>query len=293
MAKFIAILLLFFTASASFAQGEIHPSHAALIAAYQSETSAARRAILAANIERWRLIDGDFSGRYLVVNAAAFELTLWDGRTPVRRWPVIVGRTRTPTPEFTATVSGIVFNPWWEIPSSIAREGIASMVSNRPREAARRGYVYQDGRYRQRPGAGNALGRMKLVMPNPFSVFLHDTSNPSLFANEDRALSHGCVRVSDALEFAATLLAVQPGWDRARVDALVESGATETVALDQPIPVYISYFTAEPDSDGTIRFYPDIYRRDLARAPTPDRLAAVHFDRDDPSCRYADHASEG
>ncbi|MFN2259881.1 MAG: L,D-transpeptidase family protein [Parasphingopyxis sp.] len=243
-----------------------HPHYAALRRAHAAETDPARRRILAVNLARWRWMPRDLGERYLLVNAAAYEATLWEEGRQVGRWRAIVGRLRTPTPVFEARVSGVVLNPWWEIPSSIAAEGIGAMVRNRPAEARRRGYVLQNGRYRQRPGPGNALGRMKLVMPNAYSVFLHDTSNRSLFEREDRALSHGCVRIDDALGFAATLLSTRPDWDRERVDRVVEAGVTATVDLAQPIPVYIAYFTAAPDATGAIRYYTDLYGRDAGVA---------------------------
>jgi murein L,D-transpeptidase YcbB/YkuD len=146
------------------------------------------------------------------------------------------------------------------------------MLRDRPAEAARKGYVLQDGRYRQKPGPANALGRMKLVMPNPYSVYLHDTPSQSLFERDVRAFSHGCVRVGDALGLATALLATSPGWDRKRADALVAAGRTTTVALAAPVPVYVAYFTAEPDGEGGMRYFPDIYQRDRA-APLPGEEA--------------------
>lgn len=111
------------------------------------------------------------------------------------------------------------------------------------------------------PGDNNALGRMKLVMPNPYSVFLHDTSNRELFGEERRAFSHGCIRVDRALSFAATLLA-RDGWDMAQVNEVVASGKTRTIDLSDHIPLYVTYFTAEPAPSGDIRFLEDIYGRD-------------------------------
>lgn len=243
-----------------------HPHIDALQAAYAAETDPARRATLASNLERWSRMPAALGARYLIVNAAAFEVSLWEGRREMRRWRAIVGTVRTPTPIFQAEVSGVIFNPWWEVPASIAAEGIASMVQNRPDAARQRGYVYQNGRYRQRPGPGNALGLMKLVMPNPHSVFLHDTSNRSLFDRDVRTLSHGCVRVGDALDFASELLATRPGWNRARTDEVVASGQTMRIDLPEPIPVYVGYFTAEPDENGAIRYFPDVYNRDRQSA---------------------------
>lgn len=248
-----------------------HPYYAALRAAYARETNPARRATLAANLDRWRWMPRDPGTRYLLVNTAAFEATLWQNGRVRGRWSVIVGKTGSPTPVFQATVTGVTFNPWWEIPDSIARESVAGLFARNPAEAARRGYVREGGRYRQQPGAGNALGRMKLVMPNRYSVYLHDTPAQALFARSTRAYSHGCVRVEDALGLATTLLSDSGRWTRAETDALVASGQTRTVPLPAPIPVYIAYFTAEPDELGAIRYFPDVYHRDGgATAPRED-----------------------
>ncbi|MBN8832185.1 MAG: L,D-transpeptidase family protein [Sphingomonadales bacterium] len=253
---------------ALFAQARpAHPYYQALRAAYAKEPDMQRRATLAANLDRWRWMPRDLGARYLLVNAANYEATLWQDRRIVGRWSVVVGKTGTPTPVFQATVTGVTFNPWWEVPASIAKESVAGIVARRPAEAARRGYVLEGGRYRQRPGPSNALGQMKLVMPNRFSVYLHDTPSKSLFSQSVRAYSHGCIRVGDALGLATTLL----NWTRAETDAFVASGKTETVPLSTPVPVYITYFTAEPNENGDVRYFKDIYHRDRgASAPGED-----------------------
>ena len=246
-----------------------HPFYAALRFAYGREQDPARRAILAANLDRWRWMPRKLGSRYLLINAANFEVTLWQGDQKIGRWAVIVGKTRSPTPVFAARVTGVTINPWWEIPPAIARESVVGLLARRPAEAAKRGYVLAGGRYRQRPGPTNSLGRMKLVMPNPYNVYLHDTPVQALFKQDVRAFSHGCVRVDDALGLATALLGSQ--WDRSRLDAVVAAGATQTIELRTPIPVYIAYFTAEPDDSGGIRYFPDVYRRDSgAKAPTPE-----------------------
>ncbi|MHA6332828.1 L,D-transpeptidase family protein [Qipengyuania sp. CAU 1752] len=238
-----------------------HPHYRALAAAYSSEPDAPRRQLLALNLARWRSLPLPRTGRYLIVNAAAQELTMWDGQAQVDDWRVIVGKTSSPTPVFSVDVTGVVINPWWIIPSSIAAEGIGAFVRRSPAAARAKGYIYSNSRYRQMPGDNNALGRMKLVMPNRFTVFLHDTSNRELFEKAERTLSHGCVRVDRALQFAGTLLSGS-GWEQAEVDAVVAAKKTRTLALARPVPLYIAYFTAEPAGEGAIRFLPDIYRRD-------------------------------
>jgi len=252
-----------------------HPFYYALRAAYAQEKDPDRRATLAANLDRWRWMPRTLGVRYLLVNAAAFEATLWEGRQMVGRWKVVVGKTKSPTPVFGATVTGVILNPWWEIPPDIATESVATMVRNNPGAAAAKGFVLESGRYRQRPGPTNALGKMKLVMPNGFNVYLHDTPAQALFAQDVRAYSHGCVRVGDALGLVAALLSPQSGWSRDALDAAVASGQTRTVTLAAPIPVYVAYFTAEPDELGGIRYLPDIYHRDTGvRAPGDDGACA-------------------
>jgi L,D-transpeptidase YcbB len=239
-----------------------HGFYAMLRDAYGVEPDPAKRAQIALNMDRWRWMPRDMGRRYVLVNIASYQATLWEDGQPVGRWPVIVGKTTSPTPVFVATVDGVTFNPWWEIPNSIAREGIAALVQRNPAAAARRGYVYQHGRYRQRPGPANALGQMKLRMPNPYNVYLHDTPSRHLFERPVRTFSHGCVRVDDAIGFASQLLNDRKGWSRADADKAVASRLTQTIPLANPIPVYVTYFTAEPDEEGDIRYFPDVYGRE-------------------------------
>tara|TARA_R110001606_G_scaffold174144_5_gene320753 strand:+ start:875 stop:2032 length:1158 start_codon:yes stop_codon:yes gene_type:complete len=237
-----------------------NPHYQALRAAYATETDAEKRATLAVNMERWRWMRLVMGEKYLLVNAASFEVSLWENDEKLKSWPVIVGKTKSPTPIFDATVSGVILNPWWEIPTSIVAEGIGSMLRNNPARARSKGYVIQNGRYRQRPGPGNALGQMKLVMPNPYSVYLHDTPNKNLFSEPVRTFSHGCIRVGGAIDLDKTLLAGSATEDQ--IDDILESRKTTKLSLLKAIPIYIAYFTAEGAEDGTVRYFPDVYKRD-------------------------------
>ncbi|MDE2404755.1 MAG: L,D-transpeptidase family protein [Sphingomonadales bacterium] len=239
------------------------PEYAALRGALAAEQDPARRRTIALNMERWRWMPVSLGEDYVLVNVAAFEVGLWRGGSRVARWPVIVGKPRTPSPVFAATVNGVTFNPWWEVPANIARESVAALVRNWPAIAKSRGYVQADGHYRQRPGPANALGQMKLAMPNPYNVYLHDTPDRKLFAGEVRAFSHGCIRVGNALDFAGALL--QGKLSAEQVSAIAGSGRTVTIALPAPLPVYVAYFTAARGSDDTVRILPDIYGRDANR----------------------------
>ncbi len=217
---------------------------------------------LRANLERWRWMPRQLGSRYLLVNVPAFTVSLVEGGRIVADRRVIVGKRATPTPQFAATVTGLVLNPWWDVPPSIVRESVGQLLRAHPAQARARGFVETGGRVRQAPGPGNSLGLMKLAMPNPFRVYLHDTPSKQLFDEDVRAFSHGCVRVQDALGLAASLLARTPGWTRARVDQVVAGRATTAVELDAPLPVYVAYFTATAEDDGGIATFPDIYGRD-------------------------------
>ncbi|MEL1249272.1 L,D-transpeptidase family protein [Aurantiacibacter gilvus] len=234
--------------------------YALLRSAYAAETDPERRETIARNMERWRWLPRDLGDTYVFVNAARFEADLYREGEHVGTWRVIVGTTRTPTPVFQATIEGVVLNPWWEVPASIARESVAALVRNNPATARARGYVYENGRYRQRPGPNNALGQMKLVMPNPYSVYMHDTPNRDLFDREVRSFSHGCIRTGDAIGYATTLL--EGVATREEVDAILATGQTRTLSIAEPMPVYITYFTAVSDGMGGVAILDDIYNRD-------------------------------
>ena len=234
--------------------------YSALAKAYRSDTEVARRVTFARNMERWRWMPRQLGESYVFVNAAKFEADLWRGGSKAATWRVIVGKRSTPTPVFQTTIEGVILNPWWEIPASIVRESVGGLVRRDPAAARARGYVWSNGRYRQQPGPYNALGQMKLVMPNRYSVYMHDTPNKSLFDKEVRAFSHGCIRTDDAIGYAATLL--EGRRTRTEVDAIVASGKTTQVAIAEPIPVYITYFTAVNDGKGGVRLLDDIYNRD-------------------------------
>lgn len=252
-----------------------HPDYAGLRAAYAVEKDPARRATLARNMERWRWMPHSLGSDYLLVNAASYEVRLWRGGRQAGTWRVIVGKPKTPTPVFGATVTGVTLNPWWDVPASIVRESVGSLVRRSPATARARGYVWSGGHIRQRPGPGNSLGEMKLAMANPWNVYLHDTPSKALFDKEVRAFSHGCVRVGDALGFAQTLL--DGTRTRAQIDAKVATRVTETVPLARPIPVYIAYFTAGMRGDGTFGYFPDVYGRDkgVALAPQVNKACGV------------------
>ncbi len=237
-----------------------HAEYSALRAAYGRATTETDRRAIALNMERWRWMPRSLGEDYVLVNTAAFNASVWRAGSKIGKWRIIVGKKSSPSPVFKATIEGVIFNPWWEIPASIVRESVGALVRRNPSLAKARGYVWANGRYRQRPGPNNALGQMKLVMPNPYSVYMHDTPNKNLFEEEVRAFSHGCIRTDDAIGYAATLL--DGVRTRQEIDDIVSSLETTRINLSKPIPVYITYFTAVSDSAEGVRILPDIYGRD-------------------------------
>jgi murein L,D-transpeptidase YcbB/YkuD len=210
------------------------------------------------NMDRWRWLPRDLGQKYVIVNVPAYMVALVEDGRVLARHRAVAGAVKTATPQLSTTISGVIFNPWWEVPSSIT-----------PEVRGKKGYVAvkdESGkivRYRQPPGASNALGRMKLVMPNDHAIFLHDTNVRGLFDKQARAYSHGCIRTENALGFAQTLLEPTGAWDKGTIQQTIAAGKTVKADLAQPIPVYITYFTAAAIADKKeIVSYKDIYSRD-------------------------------
>lgn len=223
------------------------------------------------NMERWRWMPRDPGGRHILVNVPAFRADLIEDGEVLSRHRVITGALKTPTPQFDAMVNGVIFNPSWYVPQSIIDESVGQLVRTRPAEAARRGYVSrrdENGRLavRQLPGPSNSLGQVKLDMPNPFTIYLHDTPNKALFEKAVRTFSHGCIRTERIRDLAGLLLSGQKDWDMERISQVLAGRQTTRVLLAQPIPVYVAYFTAVDDGKGGIMFLDDVYGRDGAVA---------------------------
>jgi len=225
--------------------------------------AAARIDQIVANMERWRWLPDPFPPTYIEVNAADATLKVVDRGAVVLASRIITGKPKTPTPIFHATVIGITYNPYWNIPASILRNEILPKARRNP------GYldaenieIGPDGNYRQRPGAKNSLGQLKLEMPNGFNSYLHDTPSKRLFARNDRHFSHGCMRVQQILPLASYALTRDAAAALDHINAMIATGVNQTVSLDKPLPVYVLYWTAIADQDGTVGFRPDVYGRD-------------------------------
>ena len=228
-----------------------------------------RRALIRANMDRWRWLQRDLGSQYLLTNVPEFQLRLTVNNRIIRSYRTIVGKPgRTATPQLAETVEGVIFNPTWTVPQSIVKgEGLGARALNNPGWARANGYRAtraENGFITvvQQPGPGNSLGLMKLDMPNPHAIFLHDTPNRNLFNAENRALSHGCVRTERALELAMTIAILGQGVTRDEAVEISTSGDYTRVPVKKTMRVYITYFTMARDIDGELKTFTDIYGRD-------------------------------
>lgn len=244
-------------------------------------------------LERLRWLPDVAPERYVVVNVPAFRVYAFEddptASHPVLRMNVVVGREGPrATPLFVGSMSELVFQPYWNVPYSIARAEIVPKARrdpgymNRERLEIVRGgdhgatifpataanlsrVVRGELRIRQRPGANNSLGRVKFLFPNEYNVYLHGTPATELFSRARRDFSHGCIRVEDPTSLAAWVLKGQGDWNRDSVVAAMTEGVgriSRSVEIERPIPVYILYTTAVVGDDGRLHFYQDIYGHD-------------------------------
>lgn len=241
------------------------------------------------NLERWRWHDKELGDTYILVNIAGFDLKAVRQNRLELEMGVIVGKLHHETPVFSDRIRYTEFNPFWNLTPHIARTETLSHLRKDPGYLADKhirlfsswdseavelnplGIDWQSvtpramNRYklRQDPGVWNALGTMKFIFPNKYSVYLHDTPNHDLFSAANRAFSHGCVRLSDPAALAVFLLNGQDGpWDRARVGNIVKGGKRTIVSLAEKVPVHLAYLTAWHDEEGVLHFNEDIYGRD-------------------------------
>lgn len=215
-----------------------------------------------ANMERWRWLPRDLGDSRIEVNIPDFELSVVRDGEVAHRARVIVGKEKTPTPIFSDQMQFIIVNPYWNVPPSILKKEMLPKHGGNLAAIEQSGYqvLYRHGQVfvRQPPGERNALGRIKFMFPNDFSVYLHDTPSHSLFAASHRAFSHGCVRVDQPFRLAEVVLGPGGGWPEQRVRKLI-GGSERYINLAKPLPIHIEYFTAYVDEQGSLQLRGDLY----------------------------------
>ncbi|MDB5467629.1 MAG: ErfK/YbiS/YcfS/YnhG family protein [Phenylobacterium sp.] len=222
----------------------------------------ARAAQIRANLERLRWLPRVQPATRIDVNTAAATMDYFVDNRLTTHMLAASGRPGDETPMLRSAVDGIVLNPPWNVPETIAAKELLPKEAADPGYLERKGFATKEGsggpRLVQEPSADSALGLVKFEFDNPYAVYLHDTPSKAAFAKTQRAVSHGCVRLERAVDFAKLLLSTEPGWSVSRVDEVLASGETVHIKLTRRVPVRLVYLTAIPEA-GRIAFRPDIY----------------------------------
>jgi len=235
-------------------------------------------------LDRMRWMPNNMGPRYVMVNIPAYVLTAVSGNNRLNM-NVIVGKASTKTPMFSKNITDIVFNPSWGVPAKIAMNEMLPKVRKDPDYLIKAGYTVMETRdgnshvidpheidwqsvgrgnfaysFRQNPGDGNALGKVKFNIPDSDDIYLHDTSQHGLFARADRSLSHGCIRLSEPKSLTEFILSSE-GWTQLKIDGTYDSATSKTVHIT-PLPVHLVYWTSWVDEHGRAHFSRDIYGMD-------------------------------
>jgi len=233
-------------------------------------------------LERWRWLTHAFSYPAIIINIPEFELRALDesGRVALRMKVIIGQANGHQTPLFSAVMTHLIFSPYWDVPDSIASEELLPKAAEDPQYLARNHYelvplTLGGVRIRQAPGPDNALGGVKFLLPNEYSVYLHATPAVTLFSKSRRDFSHGCIRVEGPEELAQWVLRSNPGWDLENIRQAMNGERPLQVNLATRIPVFFVYQTVDVEENGEVRFFNDMYGHD---ASLEEALAAGRLD---------------
>ena len=223
------------------------------------------------NMNRMRWMPQEPEGKLILVNIPEFVLHFFDGKNKVFDMNVVVGKEGHNTMIFTGKLSTIVFSPYWNVPVSIVKKEIMPKLASNPDYLTKENMEITGTSgglpvIRQLPGEKNSLGRVKFLFPNSFDIYFHDTPAKSLFNKDKRAYSHGCIRLSDPVKMAEYLLKDDNAWPPEKIMEAMNSNEEKFVKIKNPIPVFITYYTAWVDENGLLNFRDDIYKRDAAVA---------------------------
>ena len=224
------------------------------------------------NLGRMRLMVQEPEGKFIYVNIPEYRLHVTEKGKTIFDMPVVVGKQGNNTRSFAGNMNQVVFAPYWNVPVDIIRTEIIPEVELNSNYLEEHNMelngTLPDGSpaIRQKPGADNALGRVKFLFPNSFDIYFHDTPAKSFFSKDKRAFSHGCIRLSDPVKLAKYVLKDEKGWNDEAINKALNSTEEKFVTLKDPIPVLITYYTSWADDKGQLHFAEDIYGHDRAMA---------------------------
>ena len=223
------------------------------------------------NIERMRWMPVEPEGRLIFVNIPEFMLHVYNGSKKEFDMAVVVGKEGKSTTMFSGNLNQVVFSPYWNLPNSIVKEEVLKSMSRNKNYLAEKHMEITGQRnglpvIRQLPGKDNPLGRVKFLFPNSFNIYFHDTNQKNLFNRDQRAYSHGCIRISDPVKMADYVLSDNAAWPPEKIDSAMNSGKEKYVRVKNPVPVLIMYYTAFTDEEGRLHFVNDVYDHDAKMA---------------------------
>jgi L,D-transpeptidase YcbB len=240
------------------------------------------------NVVRLRSFGGNLGNRYVVANIPAALVETVENGVVATRHAAGVGKIDRQSPILTTKIPEINFNPFWTVPASIIRKDLIPKMRSEPnylRDSKIR--IYSNGTelqpeqvnwnsdeatrytFRQDPGGDfNSLGVVRINIPSPHGVYMHDTPSKGIFGDDYRFVSSGCIRVQNVRDYITWLLKETPGWDRAKIDEAIRSGQRIDAKLSSPVPVYWVYVTSWSTPEGVVQFRDDIYGKD-GFGPTP------------------------
>lgn len=225
---------------------------------------------VAVNMERFRWLPNETSDNIIVVNIPEFRLHIYEKSKLAWSSNVVVGSETNKTVIFKGDMKYVVLSPYWNVPPSIIQKEVKPGMARNKNYLASHNMEWNNGNVRQKPGPNNSLGLVKFLFPNSYNIYLHDTPSKSLFREDKRAFSHGCIRVSEPRRLAEYLLRNDPSWPKEKIWEGMNSGKEQFITLKPTIPVYIVYFTAFVDQNGKLNFRDDVYKRD-------EKLASMLF----------------
>jgi murein L,D-transpeptidase YcbB/YkuD len=214
------------------------------------------------NMDRMRWLPQKPVGNLIIVNLPEFMLHVYDGNKKVFDMVVVVGKVGNNTMMFNGDLNQIYFSPYWNVPQSIIKSEIMPAMARNPNYLAGKNMEQIGGGIRQKPGPGNALGKVKFIFPNSFNMYFHDTPSKSLFGRDKRAFSHGCIRLSEPQKMAEWLLRNDPDWTTEKIVSAMNQTTEKGVRLKEAVPVFIIYYTAWVDDAGHLNFRDDVYQHD-------------------------------
>ena len=217
---------------------------------------------IVSNIEKFKVFNPKRFTNYLLVNIPEFKLHLIEDNQLLWSMKIIVGKTSHPTAEFENQIQFVVFSPYWNVPRSILINELMPLINRNKKYLAMNHMEWVGDNIRQRPGPDNPLGLVKFLFPNRYNMYLHDTPAKSLFNQDKRTFSHGCIRIAEAKKLAEYLLKNEVEWSKIKIEDAMHAKVERFVKLKKPLPIFIAYFTSWVDEKGKLQFRKDIYKKE-------------------------------